>query len=445
VWRRNSLPVRLWMPMAAGLALAAVTAALCQRWGKTGPVWRGIGLAALMIVVFAFQVGSLNAIGTPWVTPGAYVVSPNVTSYFAVSLDVKDPAKWMARYPETLASLPYHAATHPPGFVLFFLVVRKACAKLIVPSIWLKQAAAGYELFGVGMTPGDAAAAIASALLVALLGALGLAPIYLLARQLTGARAAICATCLAAAMPGLLLLGASPDLVIMSLAALALWLGYCAWSGRPAVGALAGLTVAVGLFCSLGFALVAGWAIIWLGIGVLRQQDRGAAVRRALGMGLAGVIGFAIFYLALYLAYDYRPIAVARAALTAHRAVAAMEGVRTYWRWAVMNPGECAIFTGLPLTVAALWSWRALRDPGQERLRMFVRSWLVLAVLLDLSGMVRGEVGRIWLFLMWPAALAASAWLSAREDRARAVPVLVLLQVAQAVMMNGYLTIYSIL
>jgi len=168
-------------------------------------------------------------------------------------------------------------------------------------------------------------------------------------------------------------------------------------------------------------------------------------VRRALGMGLAGVIGFAIFYLALYLAYDYRPIAVARAALTAHRAVAAMEGVRTYWRWAVMNPGECAIFTGLPLTVAALWSWRALRDPGQERLRMFVRSWLVLAVLLDLSGMVRGEVGRIWLFLMWPAALAASAWLSAREDRARAVPVLVLLQVAQAVMMNGYLTIYSIL
>ncbi len=445
VWRHNSLPVHMLGPMTAGIVLAALAALLCRSWEGLPTRSRGLGLAALVLIVFVFQVGSLNAIGTPWVTPGAYVVSPNVTTYFAVSLEVSDAAMWLARYPEELAALPYHAATHPPGFVLFFLVFRQACARLLGPSAWLEEVATGYELFGVGMTPSDAAAAIMGALLIALVGALGLVPIYLLAHRLANGRAAICATCLTAAMPALLLLGASPDLVIMSLAVLSLWLGYLAWCGRPPIGALAGLTVAIGLFCSLGFALVAGWAVIWLCVGVLSQRNYGAAVRRALPVGLYALIGFTVFYLALYLAYDYRPFAVARAALSAHRTMAAMEGVRTYWEWALMNPVECLIFAGLPLSVAALWSWRALLPPGQERLRAFIWSWLALALLLDLSGMVRGEVGRIWLFLMWPVAIAASAWLSTDKERLRAVPLLVLLQVVQAILMKGYLTIYSIL
>jgi hypothetical protein len=66
-------------------------------------------------------------------------------------------------------------------------------------------------------------------------------------------------------------------------------------------------------------------------------------------------------------------------------------------------------------------------------------------VLLGLSGAVRGEVGRIWLFLLWPAALAAAVALSRRADAGRATALLVFMQVSQALMMKGYLTIYSIL
>ncbi len=444
VWRRNSLPVHMLAPFAAGLILATHASLLCRNWETMSPRTRKLGLAALVLVVFVFQIGALNAIGTPWITPGAYVVSPNVTTYFAVSLEVRNTTAWLANYAEQLTSLPHHAATHPPGFVLFFLGLRKACARLIPSTDWFQQVAEGYELFGVALSPTDAAAAIIGALLLALFGALGLAPIYLLARRLTNEQAAICATCSTAAMPGILLLGASPDLFIMSLATLSLSLAYFAWHDRPWLGALAGLCLALGLFCSLGFALVVGWIAIWFCLGLFNKRIRGM-IARTLLVGLFALIGFSVFYLILFIAFDYRPLAVARAALSAHRAMAATEGVRTYWKWVLMNPVECLIFTGLPLSVAALWSWRALLQSEHTRLRIFICSWLALAFLLDLSGIVRGEVGRIWLFLMWPAALTASACLHTDEKRLRLMPLLLLLQVIQAIMMKGYLTIYSIL
>ena len=58
---------------------------------------------------------------------------------------------------------------------------------------------------------------------------------------------------------------------------------------------------------------------------------------------------------------------------------------------------------------------------------------------------MRGEVGRIWLFLLWPASLAAAAWSTRRAGREYVVPLLVLLQVVQTLLMKGYLTMYSIL
>jgi len=450
VWRRNALPARMWPPLAIGISLTALSALLCRAraWETMRPLSRGISLALLVVVAFSLQVALLNAVGAPWITPGAYIVSPNVTTYFGVALDVQNPADWIARYPDLLPTLPYHAATHPPGFVLLFLSLQRACSALIEsPSPALADLATGYsDLFGLGLAPADAAAAIASALLLALLGALGLLPIYFLARRLAGPAAAICATCLAASMPGLLLLGASSDLVVMSLTAFALCLGYCAWRSKNIpLAVLSGLAVAIGLFFTLGFALIAAWAALWIVVGALGSAPRTPTLRRSLVAGALGLCGFAVFYLALYLLCGYQPIAAALKALSAHRGITTIEAARTYWKWVLMNPVECAIFAGLPLIVAALWSHRALRSPGHSRLRAFLISWLVLFALLDLSGTVRGEVGRIWLFLLWPAALAAGAWCARTPDRRSLVPLIILLQVTQTLLMKAYLTIYSIL
>jgi hypothetical protein len=451
VWRRNTLPTNLWLGLVAALWLTALSAFLCRprAWEQLRPAGRAISLAALLLGVFVLQLALLNAVGLPWVTPGAYIVSPSATTYFNVALEVDNPREWIRQYPDLVRTLPYHAATHPPGFVLFFLGVQRMCAALLSqPSPWVAELATSYnDLFGLGLSPTDAAAAIVSAALIALLGALALIPLYLLACRLAGPGTAICSTCLAAAMPGLLLLGASPDLIVFAVAVTTLCLGYCAWQRQSLLlGALAGIALALGLFFTIGFALIAAWAMVWLVFGVFTSDDRGVAIRRAVAVGGLGVGGFVVFYLALGLVFGYRPIAVALEGLAVHRDITTVEGARTYWKWVLVNPVECAMFAGLPLTVATLFSIRAPADQGQARLRAFLLSWLVLFVVLDLTGAVRGEVGRIWVFLYWPLALAAGAAVSRFEHtRARTVALLVLLQTVQVLMMKSYLTMYSIL
>jgi hypothetical protein len=449
VWRRNDLPAHLWWPLTIGLALAALSALLCRRglWESMTCARRIISLAGLILLVFAFQLALLNAVGIPWVAPGACIISPNTTTYFSVSLGVRSPADWIARYPDLLPALPYHAATHPPGLVLFFWLARKAAAvaPLDGPSPVLDVLVALADKLGMTLTASDALAAIVSAALIALIGASGLVPLYLLTRSLANEHTAICATCLAGSMPGLLLLGASPDLIVMTLAIAALCRGYSGYRGSAVSGLLAGVIAAAGLFLSLAFALVVVWAAFWLALGIARSPDRPGAVRRALRTAILSVVSFGVVYLALYFIWGYRPIATTVQALSAHRGVITVEAARTYWKWVLMNPVECAIFAGIPLVAGAFWFLPHLRRHRNARLASFLTVWLVLCVLINLSGTVRGEVGRIWLLLLWPPAVAAGAFVASRKDAGPTAGLLVLLQVAQAILMKGYLTIYSIL
>jgi len=446
VWRPNQLSASLWPSVAAGLCLVAVVWLAC-RPVQVGPRVRAVFLVLLVLAAFALQCSLLNAIGLPWVTPGAIVASPVATTYYSVSLDIRDPARWLANYPEQMRTLPYHARTHPPGFPLFFLALRRATAVLVPhPSGPMRGIADAYRQFGIGPTPTDAAAAIAGAVLIGLLGALSLLPAYLLGRHLIGAEAALFSACLMASTPALLLFGPSSDEIVLTLAVATLALSYSAWRSSSLPQAFAaGLVFALGLFFSFGLLALAGWLLVWAGLGIVRSDDHSVTTRRALRMAAAGVAGLAIFYVALYYAVGYRAVAVAREALLAHHGVTTGEAARTYWKWILMDPLECAAFMGLPLLITAFWSLRAARaDPGLSRWRTFLLSWLVTFAVLDISGTVRGEVGRIWLFLLWPAALAAGPWLAARPRRAELIALLAGLGVWQAILMRGYLTLYDI-
>jgi hypothetical protein len=110
-----------------------------------------------------------------------------------------------------------------------------------------------------------------------------------------------------------------------------------------------------------------------------------------------------------------------------------------------MNPLECILFTGTALSVAGAWTLPRLFSQENQRLRWFFASWFLVLLIMDLSGAVRGEVGRIWMFLVWPTSIIAAVGLARREDGAQLVPLLVFLQVLQTLAMKYYLTIYSIL
>jgi len=404
-------------------------------------------LFLLVVLVFVLQLALINAVGAPWISPGSIVISPNATTYFALSMSIKDVHPWVAGYHDAMASLPYHARTHPPGITLFFYGVRKLMA-VAVPedmlpfSTWAQE----YRIFGLGPTSADAAAAVASAFLIALLGALSIVPIYLLSKELMPAQSALRAAVLAGTIPALLLLSASPDLIVLTLTATVLWLSYLAWKqARPWLAFTAGLVFALSAFFSLGVVAVGLWLALLAFVGAARRPDRGAAVRAFLPLALTGFAGFALFYLGLHLVWGYQAVEVARQALFAHRDVTTVETARTYWKWVLMNPVEFSVFAGLPLVIAARWAIPELRrDSGRRGLNTFLIAFALTFILLDLSGTVRGEVGRIWLFLMWPLAMAAGPALD-RPHRHGVFIIIVMLQVLQALLMRTHITLYSVL
>jgi len=187
------------------------------------------------------------------------------------------------------------------------------------------------------------------------------------------------------------------------------------------------------------------WVLLLAIVGAIRRPDRVAVVGTFLRLALAGLAGFALFYVVLYFTLGYHPIEVARQALFAHHGVTTVDTARTYWKWVLVNPIECTVFAGLPLVIAALWAIPDLRrDPERRCLNTFLIASAIAFVLLDLSGTVRGEVGRIWLFLMWPLAMAAAPALD-RPNRNGVFVAIVLLQVLQALLMRAYITPYSVL
>jgi hypothetical protein len=454
MWRplAKAIPVNLLPATLVAAALVLLVGALCRsRWWEGGSRWRrALALLALVLVTFALQTAMVNAIGEPWVAPGAIVASPVSTTYFAISHDVHSVRGYLADYHHIMPGLPYHAATHPPGITLLFLAVRRACAAATPESAASSPVIARVQFYaeelGVGFPPEDAVAAIASALLLALAGSASIVPVYLLARQLSTARAALCAAALTASLPALLLLPASADQLVLLLAALTIWLAYAAWRhSNPLLSLLPGISLAAGTFVTLGFAIIGVWLVLWAALGVLGASGRAEATRRLLRRAGIALCGFAAAYLALFLTTGYRAWAVAYFGLIAHRQATTVEFPRTYWKWVLMNPVEMTVFAGLALVVAALWSWPGVRRAAPRLLRAFLFSWLIVLAALDLSGAVRGEVGRIWLFLMWPLALAAGERLSRAQRYAAPMMLLVIMQLAQALAMRGYLTMYDIL
>jgi len=449
-WRYYNIPVpnNLLPAFLAVLALSLLTWFLVRLpWKEVPRPRRALWLTFLVLAVFGLQAALLSFAGGPWMDAGGIIISPVATTYFSTSYDIRDVRGWTAAYQDRMPALGHHVRTHPPGLVLLFYGLRQLAAH-VVPAhgTQFDAIAEVYRCFGLGPTPGDAAAAIFSAFLIALLGAVGILGVYALSIRLMSDQAALYATVLAGALPSLLLFGASPDLLIFTLTATTLALSYVAWrEGRPLPAFFAGLVFAVASFLSFGVIALAVWLALLVVVGTLRRPDRPATVRVFLPLLLSGLAGVALVYLVLHLALGYHPLAVAREGLFAHRAATANELARAYWTWVLVDPIDFLLFAGLPLTVAAAWALPAIsRQPDLRCLRTFLIASVLIFVILDLSGTVRGEVGRIWLFLMWPLAMAAAPALEARTP-ASAVAALVVLQGLQVILMKACLFQYMVL
>jgi hypothetical protein len=447
---------RLGPPFAAiGAAIAAIAAALLQIPGFNGPAewrwpYRPIGLAPLPALAAVLCVGALVALLLygPSGRRGALCLA-FVGYGFSLSLIAAQPNGFgrvvsvlasrhsfsylydaalapptrdlVADFPGASAGLSMHSRTHPPG-VLLAIRGLDGLARILGPAgalrmPLLKEAAAAMELEisrarergkPVPAIPPSPFTAVLLGYLLPLAAAATALPLYSLAVGwgLPDETARLAAA-LWLTVPAGVLFTPSVDQALGLIVVVAAMLAANGPKGPQGLqgqmrALSAGMVVALGCLISYGL-LVAVPFVAWVAFSA--GEDSGWLAPRRFARAAWVGIGFALPWLALALFAGYDPWTSFRTAISAHAQMAV--ATRSYTTWLLANPYDFALFCGPAIAVLGLVGLVSLRAPVAVRRGLW--GGALLFALLWLSGSVRGEVGRIWLFAMPFVALSAAA------------------------------------
>jgi len=355
-------------------------------------------------------------------------ISGSITSYHRVASSkfARDPRYFLAHHHELLGQFRHHglhAATHPPGPVLFYRGLIGLCRRAPRLTAWLEQIVAESGLDTAPLaspppSPESVGAALLGPLLIGFLGALACWPTAALARSLHGDAAAAARTgVLWTMVPAVVLM--TPELdqalalpVTASAASLAAALRASDRAGleRLAFAFGAGVLAGIAAFFSYGAVL-----FVVLGpVAVVAALGRGPW-RRVAGVFITALAG-ALAVLLVERLLGHRPLASALAALAIHHEQ--FTSRRSYATWLVFDPVDLFWFLGPPLAVLLPGIHvRALFRPASVVDRFRAAVALGVAALI-LSGRLRGEAGRILIPIM-PLMLVAAVSGGADEEPSR--------------------------
>jgi len=425
VWPRRAVP--LWGTSAI-LALLALTAGagsfllLLKRPPKARWAWMAVpfGLALVVRLLF-FHAEPTPIVKQIWVT-----ASPVSNAYFSEALRARPATELVRNYTLLLPKLAEHARTHPPGPILYykaFLWVCKNFRPLVAVADRWATGVGGLSLSetaalvggrtGLPLDETSVAAALWAQAGLCVLSAGSVLACFLLALSLgLDRKTALGAAALLSLSPSANLFSITIDTAVSLACALSLLFTVKGeQEGWPFLG-LSGFMLYLASFLSLS-ALATG---AMCGLYILLSRG-GSLKGRLAGIGWMA-LGFLLTHALVGVTLGFDLFWVIAHGLVAHREVTvAFE--RSYFGWLILNPLDFATLSGLPICVLA-WAGR-----GEERSRCLLLAFLLTLGALDISGMVRGEVARIWLFLLVPLCVLGGVGL----ERVR-LPVLHLLLLA---------------
>ncbi|HWB13896.1 MAG TPA: hypothetical protein VG826_32010 [Pirellulales bacterium] len=466
------VPIASWVAMLPAVALAGAMVAFvvwCLRWIENAPR-RSFLLSLVACIAFGGAFQLFLEIAAPGGLQKWAVLHHGFRAAARLKFDdVSSVFKNHARVAEELE--PNHVSANPAGWVTVYRALLSFfdAHPDLARAVWNVEpdeiAWAMRQNFATPLPDQAAIAVVAFA--SRLLGVLVGLPVAWLVRQRFGRQAALAACAMASLVPASSLLAPAVDTVYPTIAALIVALSWYASQRRSAwPAAAAGALVGVGMFFSLCFLVVAGLCALMVAFRALTGHRPTSASVAAAGSAWLAVVGlFAVMV-------GHRLWESWSVNLAKNREFNANCGC-SYGLWIGVNLLELAVAMGIPATVFLLARVVPLplpsgegrgegasaseRVPGVDRLPLkndgivppdpnhphpnplpegegkkndrprpkrdatLMVAWLSIVVLLDLSGTNRGEVSRLWLFLMPLGAALAVEWLDMADRRGRAV------------------------
>ncbi|MCA9935257.1 MAG: hypothetical protein H6662_05755 [Ardenticatenaceae bacterium] len=414
VWVRR-VPLLLaqrWGWLAVLLALAG----LGWRWVGRDEGWNGRHQTILLLsIIIATPAAQLIFASLHSAQPLLVPLSME-SGFFHEGVRLEEPLTLLQTH---LAEMPnyrdVHLQTQPPGWILTYWAASQIWSRFPTAADNVGLRLLRYDCLDFelqGLTAAQLAAG-SLPLLIVLFSGLGALPFYGLGRRFLGERLARRALILYPFWPGLLVFTGRFDGLYALLALLALWLAQAVFAepmaskGKAiAFGGVLALSTWFG-FGVLGIVLlVNGVLAVQLVLGIVpwrRGLGRLAALDGSFGGGLLLVWGVP------WLLWGVNGVAMFAASQTLHAKLRL-----SYPAWFLFNWFDLAVFMGIVLLIGAvIGAVTAVSRLHPSSFTLHPSSgaaltlgWLAVALLLNLSGQVRAETGRLWLLLMGPGMLA---------------------------------------
>jgi hypothetical protein len=366
--------IQMGLALLAPFLLIVGVAWSVDRPASRVPMW--FWLAALVIANFCFQLFSVLADPRGPERIMQIVSSANATSYFTDALTIQHLRDWLSHFDR--ATLHGHSATHPAGPIVFYYVF----ARLFGPD--------------VGALLGGCA--------VGLVASIGIVVMYHFAGLWTwDKRARLLASAFYALLPGLTVFFPELDQVYPIFSMLLILTFVKALSASNAWYRYA-LALGAVLFAASFFAynlLTVGAFLLYYGMWWLWREGRaGAAAFTVIRTAAVSLIAAALLYLLLWATTGYNPPSALRHALKMQDATARWLG-RPYHVFVLPDLYDFSLAAGI-IVIPILWFHLSkLRDEFKANPNGMALTLIGLATVLtvDLSGLLRGETARVWLFL----------------------------------------------
>jgi len=327
-------------------------------------------------------------------------------------------------YPDLMRTTEFvHLMTHPPGGVLYIWLWRQAFQLLPGVGRIVAQVFRAYHcsaLWFVRLENAQIASAMAQ-MTIPLLSGLPILPLYLLGKRISSSKAAFRAAALYVMVPSLTVFTMRWDQIYPLFLCLSL---YCLHRGleerQSRFFFVSGLSLSVASFMSLGnltIAVAIGAYGLFRVLSV-RPGDRWQWLQDTWRSWVWLAFGSAAVWLVYQAACGVSIWDVFSTSMRTHLYLG-----RSYWLWIGWNLYDFLTFLGIPIAVFFVAesgrAWRAVRKDGGG---VTDESLLALAIgvallVVNLTGVVRGEVGRLWLLWMPVACLIAAVRLTRRDSR----------------------------
>ena len=345
-------------------------------------------------------------------------VSVHNSGYFTTAVSMPDLHSLLTNFPAQMPALPIHAQSHPPGPVIahwldwqIFQALPPLADAIALPLRTLQCHNPSL------MTLDNAQIASASlGMLLPLLGGLAVWPLYAFAKRSSNVRVAAITALLFPLLPLFALWMSQWDQIYPLLLFLGLYLAHTGLeknSWRRIL--LAGVPLSIASFFSVGnfvlMAIVGLYGVAWLWF---QRTDLRSSISQSLRLAVLFALGCASIWLAYWLVYGVNPLGVISTG--SRLAFESTTGNRSYGVWLLGNPIDFLVFLGFPIAILVIYNLITRTLFPRSLLPITIATFGTL-LLLWLSGIVRGEIGRLWMYFGPLVVLIAIGWQDAGSKR----------------------------